>query len=74
MKKMILKIEDLEERIAPSFVFVGGSAPADAGATPLGGQGGLIGSFGPNSGVHPTGDAWIAHQNGHTPLGNGGNA
>ena len=60
-KKMSLKVEDLEERIAPSFVFAPGSPPADAGANPTGGQGGLEASFGPNSGDHPTLDAWVVH-------------
>jgi len=33
-KELKLEIEELEERIAPSFVFDGGSAPALAGAEP----------------------------------------
>jgi hypothetical protein len=74
MKKMKLKVEELEERIAPSFVFLEGSQPDLAGADPIGGQGGLEGSFGADSNLHPTGDAWIAHTNGETPLDNGGNA
>lgn len=75
-KELKLDIEELEERIAPSFIFTDGSAPEDAhdiaGRDPAGGQGGLGASFGPNSGLHPTGDAWIAHQ-GASPLDNGGN-
>ena len=73
-KKLKLTVVDLEERIAPSFMFEGGSAPADAGANPIGGQGGLEGSFGPNSGLHPTGTAWVAHTNEGTPLANGSDA
>lgn len=81
-KELKLDIEELEERIAPSFVFAGGSAPADTGADPTGGQGGLTGSFGPNSGDHPTKDPWVVHESRdsnsgvafeHTPLDNGDN-
>lgn len=73
-KKLKLTVEDLEERIAPSFMFAPGSVPADAGAEPIGGQGGLEDSFGANSSLHPTGAAWGAHTNPATPLDNGGNA
>lgn len=53
------RIERLEDRIAPSFVFVDGSQPDDAGAAPEGHRG--DGTFGPSSATHPTGDAWTAH-------------
>jgi len=81
-KELKLEIEELEERIAPSFVFNPSSQPAMAGADPTGGQGGLPGSFGPNSDDHPTKDAWVVHGDrgsnsgvafAHTPLDNGGN-
>ena len=62
MKKMSLKVEDLEERIAPSFVFAEGSKPFEAGANPTGGQGGPVESFGPNSGSHPNSSPWGVHQ------------
>ena len=74
MSKLKLHIEDLEERIAPSFVFT--DLPPQAQADPVGGQAGtggpLTASFGPNSTVHPTGTAWNAHFNAGTPLGFGG--
>lgn len=64
----------LDRVTAGSFEFIGGSAPDVAGAEPVGGQGGqYVTSFGPNSGLHPTGAAWIAHSNPNTPLANGGN-
>lgn len=77
MKKVALKIEDLEERIAPSFTFTEGSTADDSGADPTGGQGDLEETFGPNSSilkVIATTDGWIAHQNDDAPLDNGGNA
>ena len=68
-KKLTLKVEQLEERIAPSFVLDPGIGSAD----PVGGQGGLTASFGPNSGLTPNLHPWIAH-NTPSPLDNGGNA
>ena len=64
-KKLSLTVTDLEERIAPSFVFTPGSAPADAGASPVGGQGDPSASFGPSVNGQGTGPsnfaAWTAH-------------
>ena len=82
-KQMTLKVEDLEERIAPSFVFIAETPPDVAGAAPVGGQGGEYeSSFGPNSKVlGDTADnknAWVVHSprdtnegdaaSAHTPL------
>lgn len=65
MDQLKLEVEELEERIAPSFIFAEGSQPDTAGASPSGGQAGTDGpletSFGPNSTVHPNGSAWTAH-------------
>ena len=77
MAKLKLKIEDLEERIAPSYVFLEGSQPDVAGAEPVGGQGDFTASFGPSIADAPDGSdfaAWTPHLSGHTPLGNGGDA
>lgn len=79
MKELMLEIEVLEERIAPSFIFASGSNPDSAGADPIGGAGGggdsLIASFGPDSTEVGTLNAWIAHdEDMPTPLDNGGNA
>ncbi len=73
-KKLTLKVEPLEERIAPSFVL---DPTAETGsAAPVGGQGDYVSSFGPDSSQFPTEGglaAWTAH-NGPAPLDNGGNA
>jgi hypothetical protein len=64
MKKMILKIEDLEERIAPSFVFVLDSPPDRADASPVGPRGDE--TFGPSIPDFPAQGnlaAWSAHSN-----------
>ena len=83
MKKVALKIEDLEERIAPSFTFTDGSDPDAAGADPTGGQGDLDTTFGPNSGELDNKNGWTAHGDRSTnegeaytvtPIDNGGNA
>lgn len=60
MRKLTLKIEDLEERIAPSFVFDPSSTPGQH-ANPIGGQGGLEASFGPHAGLHPNLSPWGVH-------------
>ena len=84
MKEIKLEIEELEERIAPSFAFVGAS-PAE-GAGQGGTQADLDTSVGPRSdggnfpSQNPAGTAragagnaaWAAHDN--SPLVNGGNA
>lgn len=76
MQKLKLEVEELEERIAPSFIFADGSQPDTAGASPTGGQAGTGGpleaSFGPNSTVHPNGNAWTGHAQSPV-LENGGN-
>ena len=70
MKELKLEIEELEERIAPSFAFFATdkdtevptgeqSTPADHGAAPVGKD--FDQSFGPNSSEHPNKAAWIAH-------------
>jgi hypothetical protein len=81
MKEIKLEIEELEERIAPSFAFAG-SSPAE-GAGQGGPQGDFDTSFGPNSTDFPSQNpagtartgagnaAWAAHDN--SPLVNGGN-
>lgn len=68
-------IEKLEDRIAPSFVFLDGSQPDDAGASPPGPRG--DGTFGPSSVDFPSNSdhaplaAWNAHDQSPV-LGNGG--
>lgn len=72
MGKLKLKIEDLEERIAPSFVFIDGQT-GQADPNPVGGQGDYEASFGPDSTATPNLQPWTAHNNPNTPLANGGN-
>ena len=83
-----LKLTDtqMDGVTAGSFKFAEGSQPFLAEASPIGGQGGLAGSFGPNSGLHPTLAAWVTHTDvsgfspsrgqagAHTPLDNGGDS
>jgi hypothetical protein len=81
MKELKLEIEELEERIAPSFVFDPLSQPTMARADPVGGGGGggdqLTASFGADSTEVGTTNAWVVHGNRttnsgvafqHTPL------
>ena len=58
-----LKLTDtqMDGVTAGSFVFAGGSQPNLAGANPIGGQGDLLASFGPNAGEHPNLAAWGTH-------------
>ena len=62
---MTLTDAQMDTVTAGSFKFVAGSQPSVAGANPVGGQAGtggpLTASFGPNSTVHPNGQAWTAH-------------
>jgi len=71
-KELQLEIEELEERIAPSFIFAGGSAPDNAGASPEGVRD--DGTFGPSKvgfssendgvGADKAGKAaWSSHNN-----------
>ena len=69
-----LTAAQMDQITAGSFVFAGGSQPFLAEANPIGGQGGLAASFGPHSGLHPNGAAWVAHSGGHTPLDFGGDS
>ena len=61
-REMRLEIEELEERIAPSFVLDPTTTPGQH-ADPVGGQGGNTASFGPDSTLHPNKAAWTAHGN-----------
>jgi hypothetical protein len=75
MKEIKLQVEELEERIAPSFMLTVNGTPNDPTG---GGQAGFEASFGPDSGGFPSQNpdglaAWNAHEQSPV-LVNGGNA
>ena len=50
------QLEELENRVLPSFVFVAGSQPAEAGATPDGARN--DGTIGPSIFTAPNANPW----------------